>query len=196
MYTKSLLATMATSALCATMLLFTACDKDNDSNKPMLNKLTFDKTKVEVTEGMKTELKVKNGTAPFNTQLSGQKDKKIADVTVKDRVITIEGKMTGSATLTVTDKNGARGMLNVMVKKAENSLKLDKSELTLEVGKMQMVKVLNGKAPFTALSKDQKVVEVSVKENEVSLKGLKAGSTKVEVKDKENNLGIISITVK
>ncbi len=196
MYTKSLLATMATSALCATMLLFTACDKDNDSNKPMLNKLTFDKTKVEVTEGMKTELKVKNGTAPFNTQLSGQKDKKIADVTVKDRVITIEGKMTGSATLTVTDKNGARGMLNVMVKKAENSLKLDKSELTLEVGKMQMVKVLNGKAPFTALSKDQKVVEVSVKENEVSLKGLKAGTTKVEVKDKENNLGIISITVK
>ncbi len=178
------------------MLLFTACDKDNDSNKPMLNKLTFDKTKVEVTEGMKTELKVKNGTAPFNTQLSGQKDKKIADVTVKDRVITIEGKMTGSATLTVTDKNGARGMLNVMVKKAENSLKLDKSELTLEVGKMQMVKVLNGKAPFTALSKDQKVVEVSVKENEVSLKGLKAGTTKVEVKDKENNLGIISITVK
>ena len=196
MYTKSLLTTMATSALCATMLLFTACDKDNDSNKPMLNKLTFDKTKVEVTEGMKTELKVKNGTAPFNTQLSGQKDKKIADVTVKDRVITIEGKMTGSATLTVTDKNGARGMLNVMVKKAENSLKLDKSELTLEVGKMQMVKVLNGKAPFTALSKDQKVVEVSVKENEVSLKGLKAGTTKVEVKDKENNLGIISITVK
>ena len=196
MYTKSLLATMATSALCATMLLFTACDKDNDSNKPMLNKLTFDKTKVEVTEGMKTELKVKNGTAPFNTQLSGQKDKKIADVTVKDRVITIEGKMTGSATLTVTDKNGARGMLNVMVKKAENLLKLDKSELTLEVGKMQMVKVLNGKAPFTALSKDQKVVEVSVKENEVSLKGLKAGTTKVEVKDKENNLGIISITVK
>ena len=196
MYTKSLLTTLATSAFCATMLFFTACDKDNDSNKPMLNKLTFDKTKVEVTEGMKTELKVKNGTAPFNTQLSGQKDKKIADVTVKDRVITIEGKMTGSATLTVTDKNGARGMLNVMVKKAENSLKLDKSELTLEVGKMQMVKVLNGKAPFTALSKDQKVVEVSVKENEVSLKGLKAGTTKVEVKDKENNLGIISITVK
>ena len=196
MYTKSLLTTLATSAFCATMLLFTACDKDNDSNKPMLNKLTFDKTKVEVTEGMETELKVKNGTAPFKAMLSGEKDKKIADVTVKDRVITIKGKMAGTATLAVTDKKGDRGMISVVVNKPVGTLKLDKTSLTMEVGKTEVVKAQNGKGKYTAVAKDPKTVEVTVKSSEISVKALKAGKTDVEVKDGENNLGIISITVK
>ena len=196
MYTKSLLTTLATSAFCATMLLFTACDKDNDSNKPMLNKLTFDKTKVEVTEGMETELKVKNGTAPFKAMLSGEKDKKIADVTVKDRVITIKGKMAGTATLAVTDKKGDRGMISVVVNKPVGTLKLDKTSLTMEVGKTEVVRAQNGKGKYTAVAKDPKTVEVTVKSSEISVKALKAGKTDVEVKDGENNLGIISITVK
>ena len=196
MYTKSLLTTMATSALCATMLLFTACDKDNDSNKPMLNKLTFDKTKGEVTEGMETELNVKNGTAPFKAMLSGEKDKKIADVTVKDRVITIKGKMAGSATLAVTDKKGDKGVINVVVKKAAGTLKLDKTSLTMEVGKTEVVKAQDGDGKYTAVAKDPKTVEVTVNRYEISVKALKSGKTDVEVKDGDNNLGIISITVK
>ena len=192
MYTKSLLTTLATSAFCATMLFFTACDKDNDSNKPMLNKLTFDKTKVEVTEGMETELKVKNGTAPFKAMLSGEKNKQVADVAVKDRVITIKGKMAGSATLAVTDKKGDKGVINVVVKKAAGTLKLDKTSLTMEVGKTEVVKVQNG----NGIAKDPKTVEVTVNKYEISVKALKSGKTDVEVKDGDNNLGIISITVK
>ena len=196
MYTKSLLTTMATSALCATMLFCTACDKDNDSNKPMLNKLTFDKTKVEVTEGMETELKVKNGTAPFKAMLSGEKDKKIADVTVKDRVITIKGKMAGTATLAVTDKKGDRGVISVVVNKPVGTLKLDKTSLTMEVGKTEVVKAQDGDGKYTAVAKDPKTVEVTVNRYEISVKALKSGKTDVEVKDGKNNLGIISITVK
>ena len=196
MYTKSLLTTMATSALCAIMLLFTACDKDNDSNKPMLNKLTFDKTKVEVTEGMETNLNVKNGTAPFKAMLSGEKDKKIADVTVKDRVITIKGKMAGTATLAVTDKKGDRGVISVVVNKPVGTLKLDRTSLTMEVGKTEVVKVQDGDGKYTAVAKDPKTVEVTVNRYEISVKALKAGKTDVEVKDGKNNLGIISITVK
>lgn len=196
MYTKSLLTTLATSAFCATMLFFTACDKDNDSNKPMLNKLTFDKTKVEVTEGMETELKVKNGTAPFKAMLSGEKNKQIADVAVKDRVITIKGKMAGSATLAVTDKKGDKGVINVVVKKAAGTLKLDKTSLTMEAGKTEVVKVQNGNGKYTAIAKDPKTVEVMVNKYEISVKALKSGKTDVEVKDGDNNLGIISITVK
>ena len=196
MYTKSLLTTMATSALCATMLLFTACDKDNDSNKPMLNKLTFDKTKVEVTEGMETELKVKNGTAPFKAMLSGDKTKQIADVTVKDRVITIKGKMAGTATLAVTDKKGDRGVISVVVNKPVGTLKLDKTSLTMEVGKTEVVKAQDGDGKYTAVAKDPKMVEVTVDRYAISVKALKSGKTDVEVKDGDNNLGIISITVK
>ena len=68
--------------------------------------------------------------------------------------------------------------------------------VTLKVGKSQVVKVLNGAGPFVAIAKDPNVVETSVKGNEVTLTGRKVSATTVEVKDKDNNLGIISITVK
>ena len=70
METKSLLKTMAASAFCVATFLFAACDKDKD--KPVLNKLTFDKTTIEVTEGKTADLKVKNGTAPFRVEISGK----------------------------------------------------------------------------------------------------------------------------
>ena len=98
--------------------------------------------------------------------------------------------------MSVVDKNGARGAISVMVKKAEGTLKLEQTAVTLEVGKSQVVKVLNGAGPFVAIAKDPNVVETSVKGNEVTLTGRKVSATTVEVKDKDNNLGIISITVK
>lgn len=194
METKSLLKTMAASAFCVATFLFAACDKDKD--KPVLNKLTFDKTTIEVTEGKTADLKVKNGTAPFRIEISGKKGEKVAEASVKDNTITVKGLKAGQGTLSVVDKNGARGAISVMVKKAEGTLKLEQTAVTLEVGKSQVVKVLNGAGPFVAIAKDPNVVETSVKGNEVTLTGRKVSATTVEVKDKDNNLGIISITVK
>ena len=194
METKSLLKTMAASACCVATFLCAACDKDKD--KPVLNKLNFDKTTIEVTEGKTADLKVKNGTAPFRVEISGKKGEKVAEASAKANTITVKGLKAGAGTLSVTDKNGARGAISVLVKKEAGTLKLEQPAVTLEVKKSQMVKINNGTAPFTAIAKDPNVVQVSVKGNEVTLMGLKTGATTVEVKDKDNNLGIISITVK
>ena len=115
---------------------------------------------------------------------------------LKGNTITVKGLKAGAGTLSVTDKNGARGAISVMVKKEAGTLKLEQTAVTLEVGKSQVVKVLNGAGPFVAIAKDPNVVETSVKGNEVTLTGRKVSATTVEVKDKDNNLGIISITVK
>ena len=194
MKTKTMFKTMLASMFCMVALLLVACD--GDSNKPVLNKLSFDKTRVDLNLGRTTTLTVKNGTAPFKAMLSGEKDKQIADVTVKDRVITIKGKMAGTATLAVTDKKGDRGVISVVVNKPVGTLKLDKTSLTMEVGKTEVVKVQDGDGKYTAVAKDPKTVEVTVNRYEISVKALKAGKTDVEVKDGKNNLGIISITVK
>ena len=133
METKSLLKTMAASAFCVATFLFAACDKDKD--KPVLNKLTFDKTTIEVTEGKTADLKVKNGTAPFRVEMSGKKGEKVAEASVKDNTITVKGLKAGAGTLSVVDKNGARGAISVMVKKEAGTLKLDRQQLLLKLRK-------------------------------------------------------------
>ena len=125
METKSLLKTMAASAFCVATFLFAACDKDKD--KPVLNKLTFDKTTIEVTEGKTADLKVKNGTAPFRVEISGKKGEKVAEASAKANTITVKGLKAGAGTLSVVDKNGARGAISVMVKKEEGTLTLEQT---------------------------------------------------------------------
>lgn len=194
MKTKTMFKTMLASMFCMVALLLVACD--GDSNKPVLNKLSFDKTRVDLNLGRTTTLTVKNGTAPYTAKLSGQGDQLVADVRVEGNLITLTGMFLGEATMAVTDKDGNTGVVSVVVKNIEGSLKLDKTTLNIEVGKSETVSVQNGVGPFKALSNDNKVVETDVKGSQITFTGRKAGTTTVEVQDAKSNVGVVTVTVR
>ena len=189
MKTKTMFKTMLASMFCMVALLLVACD--GDSNKPVLNKLSFDKTRVDLNLGRTTTLTVKNGTAPYTAKLSEQGDQLVADVRVEGNVITLIGMFLGEATLAVTDKDGNTGVVSV-----EGTLKLDKTTLNIEVGKSETVSVQNGVGPFKAISNDNKVVETDVKGSQITFTGHKAGTTTVEVQDAKSNVGVVTVTVR
>ena len=128
MKTKTMFKTMLASMFCMVALLLVACD--GDSNKPVLNKLSFDKTRVDLNLGRTTTLTVKNGTAPYTAKLSGQGDQLVADVRVEGNLITLTGMFLGEATMAVTDKDGNTGVVSVVVKNIEGTLKLDQITFT------------------------------------------------------------------
>ncbi len=75
--------------------------------------LLFDKTSVSEKVGVKTEIVVKNGAAPFTATSS---DEKIATATVSGSTVTVNAVAVGTATIKVCDKNGLSGTISVTVK--------------------------------------------------------------------------------
>jgi hypothetical protein len=169
------------------MGILTSCDKDDDKG------LSFDPGKVEVVISKTVDVTVSKGVVPY-TVTSG--DIKIATVEIdktNKNLIKITGVKEGSTTITVQDKDKTSGQILVKVIK---SLILDKSTVDLGAGKTEVVKVSGGMAPYTVASKDKAIATAEVKDDKITIKGVKAGKTDVTVTDKNKETAVITVTVK
>ncbi|WP_294080308.1 hypothetical protein [Proteiniphilum sp. UBA5384] len=103
-------------------VLFVACDDDDD------DKLTFDKTSVEVIIGEEAVAKVSGGVAPFKADAA---DKAVVETTVDGRDITLKALKVGNTTVKVTDKDGLEASIAVTVK--EDPYAEDKADATVRI---------------------------------------------------------------
>ena len=133
---------------------------------------------------------IANGTQPFTVKSS---DMKLATVTVDKNTLTVTGVKEGKGTIMVTDKNKVMGTLPFTV---VAPLSFDKSMVEVEATKEVMVMVKSGTKPYTVMVKDPGTATATVKDDKVTIKGVKKGSTMVTVLDKTKKAGIISVTVK
>ncbi len=190
MRTKNIFKTMVAATCCLAAVVFASCDND-DTKKT--SGLKFSATTATVNPGQSASIVVGNGTAPYKATTS---DEKLATVKVDQKTIIITGVKVGSALITVTDTNNLKGSIAVTVKEAAKSLTLDKSSVSIENGKEDVVTVKGGTTPYTATVKDASIASATVKDATITVKGLKAGTTTVTVADKENITGSFTVTVK
>ena len=194
MKTKPFLKSMALVICCLTSFVLVSCDKDDD--KPNLK---ISPNKVEVAVGKTVTVSVSNGTAPYTTKSS---DAKIAVAKSDKNAIVITGVKDGAAMITITDRKGVTGKVAVTVRtvketpKTPKGLDFDKQSITVSVGKDGIVTVKGGAQPYSAVAKDVNIATVSVKENKVNIRGVKAGKTTITVTDKDKKTGTINVTVK
>lgn len=80
--------------------------------KAAAEKLEFGKAEVTVGVEKEETVTVKTGTAPYSVKVS---DETIATATVSESAITVKGVKAGTATVTVTDKDGKTGEISVKV---------------------------------------------------------------------------------
>ena len=188
MKTKPFLKSMALVICCLTSFVLVSCDKDDD--KPNLK---ISPNKVEVAVG-------KTVTVSVSTTKSS--DAKIAVAKSDKNAIVITGVKDGSAMITITDRKGVTGKVAVTVRtvketpKTPKGLDFDKQSITVSVGKDGIVTVKGGAQPYSAVAKDVNIATVSVKENKVNIRGVKAGKTTITVTDKDKKTGTINVTVK
>lgn len=190
METKALLRMMLLVIYCLTSYVLVSCDNDD---KPDL-KVSTDK--VEVTAGKTVTVTVSGGTAPYTVISS---DVKIATAMPTKNAITITGIKEGSVIITITDRKRFTGKVAVTVKenpKTPKELNFDKQSITMNVGKDGLVAVKGGTMPYSAVVKDNKIATVSVKEDKISVRGIKAGTTTVTITDKNKKVGTINVTIK
>ena len=184
---KSIFKTMVMAALCLGTVTFASCGDDNDDKNTGLK---FSTTKVNVAPKATAKVKIGNGAQPFTVKST---DEKIATAKVDKNIITVTGVKEGSTSITVTDKNKLFGTISVNV---ATPLTFDKSSLEIAVGKEGVVTVKNGNAPYMVSVMDKKIATASVKKSNIIIKGMKAGTTTVNVLDKNKLAGTITVTVK
>lgn len=177
-------------SLVAMALTFASCDKEENGK----TSLKFNPSdKVEVSAGKTVAITVSGGAEPY---LVSSSDTKIAKASINKSTITIEGVAKGTASVVVTDKDKVSGKIAVTVKEGE-TLSFDKSSVEVDASKETVVTVTGGTAPYAAEAKDAAIATVSVKENKITVKGVKSGTTTVTVTDKEKkNSGTFTVKVK
>lgn len=174
-------------SLAALAFTFVSCDKDDK-----VDVLNFSADKVVVEVGKSATVTVSGGTTPYAVTSS---DPKIATAAVDNSTITITGVAKGAVSVTVKDKNNNSKALSVTVRDAVG-IDFDKTSTTVAVGKEDIITIKGGVAPYTAEVKDASIATATIKDDKVTVKGVKAGTTTITVtgKDKKNS-GTITVTV-
>lgn len=101
----------------------------------------------------------------------------------------------GTATIQVTDHAKLTGSISIEVKAAA-TLTPDKDQVSVSVGQESTVTIKDGNAPYAVTSKDAATATATVKDNTVTIKGVKAGTTQVVITDKDSKTATVSVTVK
>ena len=174
----------AALTVCAAFaMVFASCDDDNDPSikfNPSVATVTVDETQKVLMGG---------GDGTYTAKSS---DEKTATVTVTKDTVFVKGVKAGQTTIVVTDSKNVTGTLNV---KVVDVLALAKTETSLAVGKSEEVKISGGTSPYTATSADTKVAMVAVKDAQLTVTGVAAGSTTITVTDKNKKTVTLKVTV-
>ena len=176
--------TMMLAVCCLGAGVLVSCDKEDDNN------LKLSMPKVEVMPGVAVKVSISNGTQPYSVK---SMDEKIATVELVKNVMTVKGLKEGKTTIVVTDKKKRSAMLAVNV---VTPLAFDKGKVEIAVGKEDVVTIKSGKAPYTVMVKDKKVATATVNGNRIMIRGVKAGTTLINVFDKNKLAGTVVVTVK
>jgi len=142
---------------------------ENKPDIPAID-LKLDKSAVTLKRGKTVAVTIKSGNGGYSV---ATKDEKIATASVNENIVTIQAVGEGMTTITVTDKQQKKAIINVIVPYA--SLKLDKSAVTLKRGKTIAVTIESGNGGYSVTTKDEKIATASVNENIVTIQAVGEG---------------------
>lgn len=157
--------------------------------------LTVDNPTPELFIGEQTLIKIETGNGGYNVELEEGGDEFISLGALNGQVFTIKALKYGTAKLIITDKKNQSVEILVTVKVVE--LEFDKYELTLlEPQQESKIKILGGNGDYTFSYDVADVVEARIENNEIVVKGLKAGTSIITVTDAQNESKEIEVIVK
>lgn len=183
---KNLLTAVMITLFCLGGIVVSSCTNDDD----YIRNLKFSVDKLELSPTATFKVTIENGTAPFNAKSVNDGT---VSVKVDGNVLTITGEKVGRTSIIVSDANKLSGTLPV---KVTMPLLVSKHEVKVAVGKEEAFQVKTGLPPYEVRVQDKGIASVTVRDNVVIVKGIKAGMTFLTVTDRENNSNHIAVIVR
>lgn len=176
--------------------IFMGCSKDDDKNSltGTESALKIDKEAIELKTEEKAIIHITDGNGDYNA-FSLNED--VAVATLNNDQLEIVGKAIGNTYIIIADKNTQLKLLPVNVFKYD-VLKLDSTSIDFEFipgsSRFKEVKIVEGNGNYTAVSADENVATVVVKDSFVVItpRGL-GGKTEIVVTDASNRSATISV---
>lgn len=176
------LTTLIICAVCAAV--FTACSDDDETPS-----IKFNPSSLSVVVDSTQMVRMAGGDGTYTAKSS---DENTATVTVVKDSLFVKGIKAGKATIVVTDSKNVAGSLSVSV---FDSLKVAKTQMSLATGKDETVAISGGTAPYTATSKNAKIATATIKDAQLTIKGVAEGSTSITVTDQNKMTVTVAVTV-
>ncbi len=167
-------------------LVTTSCDDSQSTDSSM----RFNNPTMRLYPDSVLKRVIINGTAPYKVTST---DSTKAIATVKGDSVLVKGYNEGNVTIVATDNANHTASLLVGV---YAPLKFDQTTVTINKGETIQVKVKTGKAPYKVYAQSTKVVQTSIADSTITIKGLATGTSQIAVVDARNVDGQFKVTVK
>ncbi|MBX9935851.1 MAG: hypothetical protein K2Y10_04580 [Burkholderiaceae bacterium] len=136
---------------------------------------------------------ISGGSAPY---VARSDNEGVVRVSVSGSGLNVESVASGTATITVTDKDGARFNIFVTVTGPQDFFTTAPALLNLaNDGNTSSYIISGGSAPYSAVSSDNGVVAASVSGSNLNLRSVGTGSATVTLRDSNAKLVTINVTV-
>ncbi len=156
--------------------------------------IAIEKTALIVEEGQNSAVKIIAGSGHYEV-VSNNKDKVIA--TLEKATVSVKGIVEGKAEVMVTDtETKKKQTIQVTVTEKTPDLATDKTEVSLEAGKIATVNITAGSGNYTVASSDKNKATVMEKGGKITITAVAEGTAKITVTDtKTKQTKEIKVTV-
>ncbi|HLG24200.1 MAG TPA: PEGA domain-containing protein, partial [Candidatus Nanoarchaeia archaeon] len=181
------------------------CTSVNDESEadtpPPSDEFKLTPSEVVMKVGEEKQVAMSGGKKPYS--LTSLPDQSVVSIDFKeDAPIKIKGLKIGKTFFTAQDSNLKPKTVNITVSETgQDSLKVDKTSLTLKVGEQSQIKISGGKSPYTLIPPVATVgtekikVEFANDNSLVKVTGLKTGSASFGVKDSGSGQLTVEVNV-
>ena len=154
--------------------------------------LTVSPSALNLTAGATGSIAVANASGTVSVKSS---DSSVATVTYASGTVTVKGLKTGSASIEVKDSKTSKTVALTVGGTSGTAMTASPSYLAISVGSSGKVTVANVSGALTAAtSSDSSVATASISGTTVTIKGLKAGSASVTLKDSKTS-AVVQVSV-
>lgn len=156
--------------------------------------LTVDNSTPELFIGEQALIKIETGNGGYKVEIEEGGEEFISLGVLNGQVFTVKALKYGTAKLIITDKKDQSLEITVTVKIVE--LEFDKYELAINEPQLESkIKILGGNGNYKFSYDQDGIAEARIENNEIIIKGLKAGSCVITVTDAQNESKEIAVSI-
>ncbi len=169
-------------------LTFVACS-DEEPEVTLVESVTLSSNQLQKKVGdkpVKLTAKVLPENATNQKLLWGSSNEKVAKVS-ENGMLTFLGKGSATITLKATDDSGKTAVCRIVVKEKYPDLAIEKTEVTLEKGKTEKVKITAGSGVYLLQNNDESKLTATEENGVITLTAKAEGEVVLNVKDEKTS---------
>jgi hypothetical protein len=156
--------------------------------------LTFSQSHPSITTGQTNVINISGGYGTY--YISSNTNSTIVQTYISTSTVTLYGNNPGTASITICAPSGSCGVIDVtVVATSGGTINLSQKTLNPLVGQVTSVVITGGRIPYSIIQNNDGVAQYSLNSNTLTVTGVRAGSSSVDVCSASGGCVNLAVTV-